>query len=116
MKTYNKLWRPATVALACVLAFSACGGGSGSEAKAAAALLKALNAGDAAALEKALAGLSPEVLNSLTSTSGSPGGDFSYDLNEAKDGVVIKGYSGGGGVLVIPAAIEDYPPEIPSYL
>ncbi|MDR1373826.1 MAG: leucine-rich repeat domain-containing protein [Treponema sp.] len=85
------------------------GGGGSSDAKAAAALLQTLAGGDAAAMETALAALSPAVLAELTGSSGSPGGDFSYDLNKAGDGIVIRRYSGSGGVVVIPAAIEDYP-------
>jgi hypothetical protein len=78
------------------------------EAKAAAALLKSLGGGDAIAMEKTLEALSPAVLAELTGNSGSPGGDFSYDLNEAGDGIIIKKYSGSGGVVVIPSTIEDY--------
>ena len=39
----------------------------------------------------------------------SPASDFEYDLNETEDGVVITGYRGKGGDVVIPAEIEGYP-------
>ncbi|MDR2662396.1 MAG: leucine-rich repeat domain-containing protein [Treponema sp.] len=38
-----------------------------------------------------------------------PATDFSFDLTEDGAGVVITGYSGKGGKVVIPAAIEDVP-------
>jgi hypothetical protein len=86
-------------------------------AKASAELLDAMTRNDAAKLEEVLSGLAPEILASLSSgTSASPGGDFAYDLNEAGDGIVIKKYTGNGGVLVIPATIEGYPVvELPSF-
>ncbi|GHV11728.1 hypothetical protein FACS189491_03480 [Spirochaetia bacterium] len=96
------------VASLLVMGCSRMDGGS-ADAKAAASLLKSLGDGDTAAMEKALATLSPAVLAELTGNSGSPGGDFSYDLNEAGDGIIIKKYSGSGGVVVIPSTIEDFP-------
>jgi len=54
-------------------------------AKASAELLDAMARNDAAKLEEALGGLAPEILASLSAgTSAAPGGDFAYDLNEAK--------------------------------
>ncbi|MDR1178885.1 MAG: leucine-rich repeat domain-containing protein [Spirochaetales bacterium] len=38
-----------------------------------------------------------------------PASDFSYDLSADGQGIVIKGYTGKGGKVVIPAAIEDVP-------
>jgi hypothetical protein len=38
-----------------------------------------------------------------------PSTDFSFDLTKDGEGVVITGYSGKGGKVVIPAAIEDVP-------
>jgi hypothetical protein len=38
-----------------------------------------------------------------------PSTDFSFDLTEDGEGVVITGYSGKGGKVVIPTAIEDVP-------
>jgi hypothetical protein len=38
-----------------------------------------------------------------------PASDFSYDLSEDGQGIVIKGYTGEGGKVVIPATIEDIP-------
>jgi hypothetical protein len=78
-------------------------------------LLDAMLKNDAAKLEKALGGLnvpglSEDIAKSLTSgKSASPAGDFAYDLNKAGDGIVITKYTGAGGVVVIPAAIEGYP-------
>jgi hypothetical protein len=122
MKKNTMVWRLAAVALSCVLAFSACGGpkGGGSKGGAqeesaapaadpAADLLAALEGGDAAVMAEALGGLTPAVLSSLAAASGSPGGDFAYDLNGAKDGIVINRYTGNGGVVIIPPTIEDYP-------
>jgi hypothetical protein len=36
-----------------------------------------------------------------------PASDFSYDLTEDGQGIVIKGYTGGPGKVVIPSKIED---------
>jgi hypothetical protein len=41
--------------------------------------------------------------------NATPATDFSYDLTEDGEGVVIKGYSGDGGAVVIPAVIDDMP-------
>jgi hypothetical protein len=38
-----------------------------------------------------------------------PASDFSYDLSADGQGIVITGYTGKGGKVVIPAAIEDIP-------
>ena len=38
-----------------------------------------------------------------------PAKDFSYDLNETEDGIVISGYTGENPFLVIPAEIDGYP-------
>jgi hypothetical protein len=43
------------------------------------------------------------------SKGAAPSTDFSFDLTEDGEGVVITGYSGNGGKVVIPAAIEDVP-------
>jgi len=100
----------AAVLLTFGVVFIACGGGggAGSDAKAAAALLKKLS-GTNTTLEKALSTVTPGVLAELTGNSGSPGGDFSYGLNKAEDGVQIKKYTGTNAVVVIPSMIEDYP-------
>jgi hypothetical protein len=42
-------------------------------------------------------------------TKEAPATDFIYELNKAGDGVVITGYKGKGGDLVIPSEIEGYP-------
>jgi hypothetical protein len=111
----NSLLLGAALVVCTALVLAGCGKKGGSDAggsldaKAAAALLEILDGGDAAAMEKALTALSPAVLAELTGSSGSPGGDFSYDLNEAGDGIVIRKYSGSGGVVIIPSTIEDYP-------
>lgn len=39
----------------------------------------------------------------------SPASDFKYDLNKAGDGVIILGYRGKGGDVVIPSEIEGLP-------
>jgi hypothetical protein len=84
------------------------GEGAGSDETAAAALLKKLE-GTNTALEKALSTVTPAVLAELTSTSGSPGGDFAYGLNQAEDGINIRKYTGGNAAVIIPSTIEDYP-------
>jgi len=38
-----------------------------------------------------------------------PASDFTYNLNEARDGVIIGGYTGNGGRVVIPETIEGFP-------
>jgi hypothetical protein len=78
------------LALVFGLTFTACGGkkdggssggSSGADAKAAAAALK----------------------------NAAPATDFNYELSEDGKGVVITGYTGKGGALVIPAVIEGLP-------
>jgi hypothetical protein len=66
--------------LACAAVLAGCGGGSG--------------------------GSSGAVKNPR---GAAPSTDFSFDLTEDGAGVVITGYSGKGGKVVIPAAIEDVP-------
>ncbi|MHC6203399.1 leucine-rich repeat domain-containing protein [Breznakiellaceae bacterium SP9] len=39
----------------------------------------------------------------------SPASDFTYELSKDKKGIVIKGYTGPGGAVVIPSTIEDMP-------
>jgi hypothetical protein len=91
-------------------------GSSGGTAKAssskgvsASSALKALQGTDPAAISKALSGLDAAGIASITQKNGSPSGDFSYDLNKAGDGIVIKEYTGQGGVVIVPEKIEDIP-------
>jgi len=42
-------------------------------------------------------------------TKESPASDFVYELNKARDGIVITDYKGRGGDIVIPSTIEGYP-------
>jgi hypothetical protein len=80
------------------------------EIKAAADLLEALQKNDTPKLEEYMGAMSPDLLASrLAANHSSPVGDFTYELNEAGDGIVLKKYSGEGGVVVIPAEIEGYP-------
>jgi hypothetical protein len=44
-----------------------------------------------------------------TITAQEPASSFKYDLNEAGNGIVIKGYTGSNKNLVIPRTIEGYP-------
>jgi len=44
-----------------------------------------------------------------SSSKANPATDFRYELNKAGDGVVITGYIGKGGDIVIPAEIEGVP-------
>ncbi|MDR2784447.1 MAG: leucine-rich repeat domain-containing protein [Treponema sp.] len=108
MKKLNKnLWIiaiGAVIGFTAALLLAACGGGGGG----AAALLKKLN-GSGTALEKTLSTVTPEALAELANINGSPGGDFSYGLNEAEDGIQIKKYTGKDAVVIIPSKIEDYP-------
>jgi hypothetical protein len=104
------------LALTCAAVLVGCGGkksessgAGGGNAKAAASLLEVLGSGDQAAVEAALAAFDFSQLAAITGTSGSPGGDFSYDLNRAGDGIVIREYTGPGGVVVVPTTIEDIP-------
>ena len=46
---------------------------------------------------------------SASISRAAPASDFSYDLTADKSGVLIKGYTGNGGIVVIPATIEDMP-------
>jgi len=106
----NKKWlMAATVLLIAVLAFVGCGGsGGGAEGKAATKLHNALQAGYMESLQKILDEAGPEVFAALTTASASPGGDFAYELNRDKDGI-ITGYTGSGGVVIVPSEIEGYP-------
>ena len=51
-------------------------------------------------------GGSAGAVKGLTET---PASDFSFDLTSDGQGIVIKGYTGNGGVVRIPATIEDIP-------
>jgi hypothetical protein len=102
----NRLIVLGALALVLAVALSGCGK---KEEKTAALILKSLEQGDAAAIEVALARADGAALEALTGNSASPGGDFSYGLNEAGDGIVITKYTGNGGTAVVPASIEGYP-------
>jgi hypothetical protein len=45
-----------------------------------------------------------------------PASDFNYDLTEDGKGIIINGYTGSGGRVVVPSSIEGYPvTEIKGY-
>ena len=46
---------------------------------------------------------------SSDSSKPRPASEFSYDLTENGKGILIKGFTGGGGVVVVPEKIEDMP-------
>jgi hypothetical protein len=46
---------------------------------------------------------------SRSSGKETPASDFSYDLSKDGQGIIIKGYTGKGGAVVIPAKIEGIP-------
>ena len=50
-----------------------------------------------------------ELASLFSSEFVSPGGDFSYGVNETEDGIIIKQYTGQNSVLVIPQQIEGFP-------
>jgi hypothetical protein len=85
---------------------SSAGAGSSGSAKAA---LKAIQGTDTAAIVQALNSLAPAAIAELTQKSGSPSGDFKYDLNATKDGIIIKEYTGAGGTVIVPEKIEGDP-------
>jgi hypothetical protein len=91
-------------ALVAVIVFSMAGC-KGKDAK----LLEALESGDAEKIEKAISTSDATVLAKLANTKGTPGGDFSYEKDNNLNGIVITKYSGEGGVVIIPAKIEDIP-------
>jgi hypothetical protein len=62
------------------------------------AAIKAIQKGDAKALAKMTQG-----------KQASPAGDFTYDLNKAGDGIVIRKYTGTGGAVIVPEKIENIP-------
>lgn len=73
-------------------------------------LLKTLEHGNAATVEKTLSTLTNEQLDSITKNKAAPGGDFTYELTDDDKGIVITGYTGTAvNVLVIPAKIDGYP-------
>ena len=110
----NKTWmKGAVIVVMAVIGFSmaACNKVSPEE-KAAQALLKALQGDDTAALEKALSEAGSAGLASLVASSASPGGDFTYRLNDDKTYVSITKYTGNGGLVIVPEKVEDYPVEV----
>lgn len=99
----HKQFKMFMLLLVTALCFAGCGANKG------AALLKSLNSQDAATITKALETASTATLAELTKTSGSPGGDFKYDLTEDGSGIIIKSYTGTASTLIIPDSIEGYP-------
>ena len=73
------------------------------------ALSDALEKNDIAAIEKIFSTIDEDSLNKLTTENPSSVGDFSYELNKDNTGVVITGYNGPGGLVIIPSEIEGYP-------
>jgi hypothetical protein len=71
--------------------------------------LAAVKKGDAAAFVNAIKDKTAVELASLIEQSASPGGDFTYELDEAGTGVVIKSYTGTSPILIYPQTIEGYP-------
>jgi hypothetical protein len=57
----------------------------------------------------ALAGCSKKAGAQTSGGKESPTSDFKYDLTADKQGILIKGYTGDGGKVVVPAKIEDMP-------
>jgi hypothetical protein len=111
----------AVMAFAITLVFAGCSGkndgGNSSSGGGASAnqLSKALDAvlsgGDeaaAVAFAEVLKNANSAAVATLNSKA-SPGGDFTYDLNETGDGIIITKYTGSNPVLIIPAEIEGYP-------
>jgi len=111
----NKKWlMVSAILLIAVLALTACSGKneegiSKADKKAANNMLKAFKDGDTDKISKLLTESGDSVLSALSLGSGSPGGDFSYDLNRTQDGIIIKKYTGYGPVVIVPSKIEGYP-------
>lgn len=74
-----------------------------------ASLSEALEKGDASNIEKIFDTIDEETLTKLTTENAAPESDFSYQLNRDETGVIITGYNGPGGLLIIPSTIEGYP-------
>lgn len=72
-------------------------------------LSDALEKNDIAAVEKIFSTIDEDSLNKLTTENPSSVGDFSYELNKDETGIVITGYNGPGGLVIIPPEIEGYP-------
>jgi hypothetical protein len=58
--------------------------------------------------------LTPSDVDELTKNHAISASEFAYDLNEAKDGIILRKYTGMSRsglqqTLIIPATIEDYP-------
>jgi hypothetical protein len=62
-----------------------------------------------AELEKAQAAALAKPAKSGGNGKANPASDFSYDLTKDGKGILIKGYTGGPGKVVVPAKIEDIP-------
>lgn len=73
------------------------------------ALSDAVEKNDIVAIEKIFSSLDKNSLNKLTTENPSSVGDFSYKLNKDETGIVITGYNGPGGLVIIPPEIEGYP-------
>lgn len=102
-----------TLLLAATICFAGCGQAKEKVVNEAAnkgiSLLQSLNSQDISTMTNALETATTTALAELTKTSGSPGGDFMYDLTEDGSGIIIKKYTGNATTLIIPDSIEGYP-------
>lgn len=72
-------------------------------------LSDALEKNDIAAIEKIFSTIDEDSLNKLIIESNSSVGDFSYTLSKDETWLIITGYNGPGGLVIIPPEIEGYP-------
>ena len=61
------------------------------------------------AVPLALRSASPEAIKALVAGNANPASDFTYDLNDKENGIIIKKYTGRKPHLIIPSEIEGYP-------
>ncbi|AGT42789.1 leucine-rich repeat domain-containing protein [Treponema pedis] len=72
-------------------------------------LSDALEKNDITAVEEIFSSLDENSLNKLTTETPSSIGDFSYTLSKDETKLMITGYNGSGGLVIIPSEIEGYP-------
>jgi len=72
-------------------------------------IVAVLKDADPKAIPLVLNNASPALVKTLIQANPTPASDFRYGQTANKRGIVITGYTGRGGAVLIPATIEDMP-------